>query len=116
MSHHISPPVAAQCVVCPWFMAFRSANFCDGALMDKPSCWWECEGKPAMDLELRLRRLISFRQWCQANGLSNEKGEWLFNLPQDWEWDGQQWVLRKAPHYDSKKGQLLQHLQMAAQG
>lgn len=110
MRRQILPPMEPQCAVCPWFMAFRSPNFCDGALVDKPSCWWECEGKPAMDAKVRLRQLITFREWCLAHGLTTEDGQWLFDLPQDWEWDGEHWTLRKAPNYEVVKRQLRDNL------
>lgn len=78
--------------------------------MGKPSCWWEYEGKPEVELHVRLRGAISFREWCLENGLTTETGEWLFNLPQDWEWDGEHWSLTKVVNFSQHKRLLLERL------
>jgi hypothetical protein len=94
-------------------MAFRSKDMCDGALVGKPSCWWESEALPEILLKGRLRGAIRFREWCLEQGLTTEDGQWLFDLPQDWTWNGETWLLEKVVNFAQHKRLKLAELKGA---
>ncbi len=108
--NRFAPDDSPECIVCPKFLAFRSAEWCDGGLSKKPSCWYQYEYLATLELHARLRGAIKFREWCLEQGLTDEEGHWLFDLPQDWTWNGETWILEKVVNFSQHKRLLLQKL------
>jgi hypothetical protein len=85
-------------------------EFCSGELLYLPSCWWEVEGRRYVQSIIKMRQFVTFKRWCLENGLTNSLGEWLFSLPQDWVFDGKEWVLVKEEDYEVRRDRLLSTL------